>query len=43
MPRTSYGKMSGEYLAAIYNYLHSVTAMQNTVVKYTPTGDVAKK
>lgn len=44
MPWTQYAKMTREDLAAIYTYLHSVPAMQNTVVKFTPAGsDVAKK
>ena len=43
MAWTSYAQMSREDLAAIYTYLHSVKAMQNTVVKFTPAGSVVKK
>jgi Cytochrome c len=44
MPWTQYAQMTHEDLAAIYAYLHSVKAMENQVVKYTPAAsDVAAK
>jgi hypothetical protein len=44
MPWTEYGHMTKEDLVAIYTYLRTIPAMENTVVKYTPAGtDMAKK
>ena len=35
MPWTMYGRMSTEDLSAIYAYLHSLSPMKNSVVKYS--------
>jgi len=43
MPWNMYAGLTREDLAAIYNYLHSLPAQQNTVVKFTPAGAMANK
>ena len=43
MPWTDYAKMTREDLAAIYTYLHSLPAIENSVVKFSPAGSVARK
>ena len=43
MPWTSYGKMTREDLIAIYTYIHSIKPIENTVIKFTPATDIAKK
>jgi hypothetical protein len=44
MPWTSYAHMTEQDLSAIYKYIHSLPAMQNTVIKFSPAGSsVAKK
>jgi cytochrome c2 len=43
MPWTSYCGMTNEDLAAIYKYLMALPAQQNTVVRFTPAAEVAKK
>jgi mono/diheme cytochrome c family protein len=42
MPWTMYGKMTREDLSAIYTYIHSLPAMENEVVKFSPPA-VAQK
>ncbi len=43
MPWTSYAHMTDQDLIAIYAYIHSIPPIQNSVVKFTPTSEVAKK
>jgi mono/diheme cytochrome c family protein len=43
MPWTMYGKMTTEDLSAIYTYIHSLPAMENSVVKFSPPGMAAKE
>lgn len=43
MPWTSYCGMTKEDLSAIYKYLMALPAQQNTVIRYTPAAEVAKK
>jgi mono/diheme cytochrome c family protein len=43
MPWTMYAGMKRSDLAAIYAYLHSQPARENTVVKFTPAAAVAQK
>ncbi len=43
MPWTMYAGMKLRDLAAIYAYLHSQPAKENSVVKFTPAGSVAQK
>lgn len=43
MPWTSYCGMTNQDLAAIYHYLMSLPPTQNTVIRYTPASEVAKK
>ena len=43
MPWPVYGNMTPSDLSAIYAYLHSLPAKENTVVKFTPASEIAKK
>jgi hypothetical protein len=43
MPWTMYANMTTTDLAAIYDYLHSLPAKENSVVKFTPAAEMAKK
>ncbi len=43
MPWNMYAGMTKEDLGAIYEYLHSLPAKQNAVVKFTSAKDIAKK
>jgi hypothetical protein len=36
MPWTMYGGMTEEDLGAIYEYLHSLKPVKNSVIKFTP-------
>jgi hypothetical protein len=43
MPWTQYAHMTKEDLSAIYTYLTGLAPISNTVVKFSPSGSVAKK
>ncbi len=43
MPWHMYAGMTREDLGAIYEYIHSLPAQQNVVVKFTPAKDIVRK